>query len=166
MDPPKPDHHGDGERSAYHRGMGSVTHTVEVSAPAERVFRVATRIADLPRWMPEVVAAELLDEALETGSRIRLTLSGATGNAVLAGTVTSFTWPVRLVIAAAGGPLTVDLRTDLEPANGDRTRITLELTLGAPPFLGFIVKEAERRIAAELPGALDRFAALLAAEPA
>jgi uncharacterized protein YndB with AHSA1/START domain len=145
--------------------MGTVTHTLEVAAPAERVFRVATRIADLPRWLPEVVGAELLDEPLDTGSRVRLTLGAATGNAVLTGTVTELTWPSTLAMTAAGGPLTVSVRTWLEPLAPDRTRISLELDLGAPPFLGFIVKEAERRIVAELPAALERFRALLDAEP-
>ena len=43
---------------------------------------------------------------------------------------------------------------------------SLEINLATPPFLGFIAKEGERRILAELPGSLERFRALVEAEPA
>ena len=41
------------------------------------------------------------------------------------------------------------------------TRVSLELELSTPPFLGFIAKEAERRINAELPASLERFRTLM-----
>ena len=37
--------------------------------PPELVFRVATRVEDLPRWMPEVVSAERLDPTLLEASK-------------------------------------------------------------------------------------------------
>jgi uncharacterized protein YndB with AHSA1/START domain len=146
--------------------MGRVTTTVELPYPIADVFRVATRIADLPRWLPEVVAAELLDPRLEVGSRVRLKLGPATGGAEITGTVTELLAPTVLAIAGSGGPLRVTVGTQLAALGDATTRITLELDLGASPFLGFIVKEAERRIGAELPGAMERFRALLDAEPA
>ena len=141
--------------------MGTITTAVELPYPIEDVFRVATRIPDLPRWLPEVVAAELLDAPLRAGSRVRLTLGPATGGAVITGTVTGLEAPSMLAIGGAGGPLQVKVRTRLEALGDTSTRITLELDLATPPFLGFIAKEAERRIQAELPASMQRFRALM-----
>jgi hypothetical protein len=145
--------------------MGKVTTTVELPYPADLVFRVATRVEDLPRWLPEVVDAELLDAVLETGARIRLRLGPAAANAELTGVVEAMVAPERLIIAGTGGPLSVSVRTDLEADGPFRTQVTLEVTLATPPFLGFIAKEAERRIGEELPVSMARFQALLDAEP-
>ena len=145
--------------------MGRVAASLDLQYPVERVFRVATRVADLPRWMPEVVEAELLDPVLATGSRIRLKLGPATGGAEITGTVEELRAPTRLSIAGAGGPLTVHVDVRLEAVGPDATRVSLEINLATPPFLGFIAKEAERRILGELPGSLERFRALIEAEP-
>ncbi|MHB8893379.1 MAG: SRPBCC family protein [Candidatus Limnocylindrales bacterium] len=145
--------------------MATITAAVELPHPVEVVFRVATRIPDLPRWLPEVVAAELLDPELAVGSRVRLKLGPAAGGAEITGTVKELMEPSTLVIAGSGGPLQVRVQTRLEALGDATTLITLELGLSAPPFLGFIAKEAERRIAAELPGAMERFRALMDAEP-
>lgn len=142
--------------------MGVVSASVTVPHPIDRVFEVATRIPDLPRWMPEVVAADLLDPALAVGARVRLTLSPATGNAVITGTVEELAAPFVLRIAGAGGPLTVNVVTALEAVDAGTTRAQLDVGITTPPFLGFIAAEAERRIRAELPAALERFTALLA----
>ncbi len=144
--------------------MGTITTAVELPYPIEDVFRVATRIPDLPRWLPEVAAAELLDAPLRTGSRVRLTLGPATGGAVITGTVTGLEAPSMLAIGGSGGPLQVRVRTRLEALADASTRITLELDLATPPFLGFIAKEAERRIQAELPASMQRFRALMDAD--
>ena len=141
--------------------MPTVRTAVELPFPIEDVFRVATRIPDLPRWLPEVVAAELLDPSLRVGSRVLLRLGPATGGAEITGTVTGFTAPSVLAIAGSGGPLQVKVRTRLEALGDASTRITLELDLSAPPFLGFIAKEAERRIEAELPASMARFRTLM-----
>ena len=146
--------------------MGHVSAAVDLHHPAARVFRVATRIAELPRWMPEVVAAELLDPVLAVGSRVRLKLSPATGSAEITGTVEDLREPVLLAIGGAGGPLTVKVRVELDTTGPDTTRVSLSVDLATPPFLGFIAKEAERRILAELPASLERFRELLDAEPA
>ena len=52
--------------------MGRVGSSLQVNYPAEVVFRVATRVEELPTWLPEVVAAELLDPTFTVGSRVRL----------------------------------------------------------------------------------------------
>jgi uncharacterized protein YndB with AHSA1/START domain len=144
--------------------MGTITTTLELPYPVADVFRVATRIADLPRWLPEVVDAALLDPALAVGSRVRLRLGPAAGGAEITGTVTGLAEPSSLVISGSGGPLKVKVRVQLAALSDASTRIELELDLGAPPFLGFIVKEAERRIGAELPASMERFRALMDAE--
>ena len=38
--------------------MGKVGASLQLPYPAETVYRVATRIEDLPQWLPEVVEAE------------------------------------------------------------------------------------------------------------
>ena len=62
--------------------------------PAGPVFRVATRIEDLPKWLPEVVSATLLDAPLAPGSRVRLKLS-----AVAAGPRSSDGPPAAVAVA-------------------------------------------------------------------
>ena len=69
-----------------------------------------------------------------------------------------------LVIGGSGGPLSVEVRTRLDPIGSDQTRIALEIDLSTSPLLGFVAREAERRINAELPASLERFRALLDAE--
>ncbi len=145
--------------------MGRVTTTVELPYPVDLVFRVATRVEDLPRWLPEVVAAELLGAALEPGARVRLRLGPAAANAEITGVVEDLAAPNRLVIAGSGGPLSVSVRTALEALGPSSTRATLEVSLDTPPFLGFIAKEAERRIGEQLPVSMARFRALLDEEP-
>lgn len=146
--------------------MGRVGASIELPHPPERVFRVATRIEDLPRWLPEVVEATLIDEPLTTGSRVRLKLSGAAAGAEVTGSVKQFRPPSMLVIGGSGGPLTIEVRTRLDPVGEASTRIALEIDVSTSPLLGFIGREAERRINAELPASLQRFRTLLEAEPA
>ena len=146
--------------------MSRVTAAIDLPYPAERIWRVATRVHDMPRWLPEVVDAELLDDALAAGSRIRLRLGPATGNAEITGTIAELREPELLEIAGSGGPLGVKVWTTLVPSGPDATRVALELEITAPPFLGFIAREAERRINAELPASLERFRALMQSEPA
>jgi len=147
--------------------MGRVSASLELPYSAERVFAVATRVDDLPRWMPEVVSASIVDPPLEPGSRVRLKLSSAAAGADIVGTVRQLRAPSMLVIAGSGGPLTVEVRTRLDPVGDDgaATRIALEIDLSTSPLLGFIAREAERRINAELPAALQRFRELVEAEP-
>ncbi len=145
--------------------MGRVTAAIELPFTPEHIWRVATRVEDMPRWLPEVVEAELLDPWLRQGSRIRLRLGPGTGNAEITGTVAICREPEVLEIAGSGGPLGVKVWTVLEPAGPGTTRVALELAISTPPFLGFIAREAERRISAELPESLRRFRALMEAEP-
>ncbi len=141
--------------------MGKVSATIELPYAIDDVFRVATRVEDLRRWLPEVADAELLDPALVTGARIRLRLGPGTGNAEITGTVVELQPPALLAITGSGGPLSIKVRTMLASQGPGSTRVSLQVELSAPPFLGFIAKEAERRIHAELPASLERFRALM-----
>jgi hypothetical protein len=60
----------------------------------------------------------------------------------------------------------VEVRARLDPVGDAATRIALEIDVSSSPLLGFLAREAERRINAELPAALERFRALVEAEPA
>ncbi|MEI7744155.1 MAG: SRPBCC family protein [Chloroflexota bacterium] len=144
--------------------MARVSASVEVPHPIDHVFATATRIADLPRWMPEVVHAELLDPELVIGSRVLLRLSPATGNAEITGTVRELVAPTLLRIEGSGGPLTVGVRTVLTATGPSATTAELEIDIVTPAFLGFIATEAARRIDAELPASLARLRALLEAD--
>jgi uncharacterized protein YndB with AHSA1/START domain len=145
--------------------MGRVSASIELPHSPERVFRVATRIEDLPRWLPEVVEAELLDPALTQGSHVRLRMSPTVAGIEILGTVRQVRAPSVLAIGGTGGPLTIEVRTRLVPVGESSTRIALEVDLSASPLLGFVAREAERRINAELPASLERFRSLLDAEP-
>jgi uncharacterized membrane protein len=145
--------------------MGGVSTSIDLDYPADLVFRVATRIPDLPRWMPEVASAELMDPELAVGSRVRLRLGPGTGNAEITGTVEAFRVPELLEISGSGGPLGVRVRTELRATGPLATKVSLRVDISTPPFLGFIAKEAERRIHAELPASMERLRALLEAEP-
>jgi uncharacterized protein YndB with AHSA1/START domain len=145
--------------------MSRIAATVELPFPAERVFRVATRVPDLPRWLPEVIEAQLVDPELTSGARIRLRMGPGAANAVLTGTVQELRAPDLLVLTGSGGPVGVTVRVTLEALGPEATRVQLGVEVSTPPFLGFIAKEAERRITAELPGSMERFAELVRAEP-
>jgi uncharacterized protein YndB with AHSA1/START domain len=145
--------------------MGRVTSTIDLAYPVDLVYRVATRVPDMPRWMPEVAGAQLLDPTLGAGSRILLRLGPGTGNAEITGTVKRIQPPTLLELAGSGGPLTIKVRVLLAAQGPSATRATVELDVGTPPLLGFIGKEVERRVQAELPAALERLEALLEAEP-
>lgn len=145
--------------------MGRVGASLQLPYPPERVFRAATRIEHLPTWLPEVVSATLLDPPpLAVGSRIKLRLSAAAAGTEVIGTVRQHRPPTMLVLGGTGGPLAVDVRARLDPVGTAATRIALEIDLTTSPLFGFIAREAERRINAGLPAALERFRALVEAE--
>ncbi len=146
--------------------MGRISASVALPYPPELVFRVATRVEDLPRWMPEVVSAEVLDPVLAVGSRARLRLSAAAAGAEVVATVTELAPASRLVMKGSGGPLGVTVAVSLREAGVGTTEATVEVDLTTPPFLGFVGREVERRLDAGLPGALERLRALIEAEPA
>jgi uncharacterized protein YndB with AHSA1/START domain len=146
--------------------VGRIATSLTLPYPAELVFRVATRVADMPRWVPEVAAAELLDPELAVGSRVRLRLSAAAAGAEVTGAVAELEPPHRLVITGAGGPIGVRVRVELREPSPGTTDASLDIDLDTPPFLGFITREAEQRIGAGLPGALERLRTLIEAEPA
>jgi uncharacterized protein YndB with AHSA1/START domain len=146
--------------------MGKVGASLQLPFPAETVYRAATRIDDLPRWLPDVVDAELLDPSLAVGSRIRLRMGAAAGNVEVTGTVRQLRPPAIVAIGGSAGPLSIEVRTRLEANQPGATRVVLEIEVSSPPLRGFIAREAERRINAELPAALERFRALVAAEAA
>jgi len=146
--------------------MGTTTASVDLPYPAATVFRVATRVPDLASWLPEVVEATLLDPELVAGSRVRLKLGPAAGGAVIDGTVDEIAAPTSIAISGSGGPVGVAVRVQVTETSPASTRVDLILELSTPAFLGFIAKEAERRIQAELPASLERFRALVDLEPA
>jgi Polyketide cyclase / dehydrase and lipid transport len=146
--------------------MGRVTASLQLPFAAETVWRVATRIPDLPKWLPEVVAAESLDAEPSLGSRVRLKMGAAAAGTEIMTTVKSWRPPVLAAIGGSAGPLSIDVRTRLDPMGPDVTRIALEIEISAPPLLGFIGREAERRINAELHPSLQRLRELIEAEAA
>jgi uncharacterized protein YndB with AHSA1/START domain len=146
--------------------VGRISASLSIPFPAARVFAVATRISDLPKWMPEVVEARLLDPALVVGARAWLRLSSAAAGAEVTGTVRVLDVPHRLEIAGSGGPIGVVVGVMLREESPGSTNAAVEIQLETPPFLGFIAKEAERQIQAGLPGALERLRTLIEAEPA
>lgn len=146
--------------------MGHIGASVTLPYPPELVFRVATRVEDLPRWMPEVVAAQLLDAPpLAVGSRARLRLSPAVAGAEVVASVTELAPPSTLVMAGSGGPLGITVAVSLRPDGADSTHAQVDVDLTTPPFLGFVAREAERRLEDGLPAALERLKALIEAEP-
>ncbi len=146
--------------------MGRIGASLSLPYPAARVWAVATRMSDLPKWMPEVVDARLLDPQLAVGAKAWLKLSAAAAGAEVTGTIRVLDVPHRLEIAGSGGPIGVVVRVTLSESAPAVTDAQVEVVLDTPPFLGFIANEAERKIQAGLPGALERLRALIEAEPA
>jgi uncharacterized protein YndB with AHSA1/START domain len=145
--------------------VSRVTAAVDLPHPIEKVFRVATRVPDLPRWLPEVADAELLSPAMAQGSGVRLRMGPNAGGMVISGSVKRYRPPELLELTGKGGPVGFDVRTTLTASGPATTRIALQLEISTPPFLGFIGREAEVRISEAMPGSLARLRALLDAEP-
>jgi uncharacterized protein YndB with AHSA1/START domain len=146
--------------------VGRISASLSLPYPAARIWAVATRIGDLPKWMPEVVDARLEDPQLAVGAKAWLKLSAAAAGAEVTGTVRVLDVPHKLEIAGSGGPIGVVVRVTLHESTPAATEAKVEVVLDTPPFLGFIANEAERRIQTGLPGALERLRALIEAEPA
>ena len=146
--------------------MGRISASLSLPYPAARVWTVATRIGDLPKWMPEVVDARLLDPTLAVGAKAWLKLSSAAANAEVTGVVRILDVPHRLEMAGSGGPIGIVVTVTLREDALGTTSASVEIQLETPPFLGFIANEAERRIQQGLPGALERLRELIEAEPA
>ncbi len=121
--------HGPVTATRYDWRMGQMSAALELPYPADRVCRVATRVPDIPRWLPEVVDAELLDPDLAVGSRIQLQLGPGAAGAEITGTVIELRPPEQLSISGAGGPLTVKVRVHLDAEGPSLTRISLEIDL-------------------------------------
>jgi carbon monoxide dehydrogenase subunit G len=145
--------------------MGRVTRSLEIARPIDLVFRVISRVEELPRWLPEVSEASRIDPELGPGSRVSLRLGPAGGGTRITGTVTAWAPPGEFAVGGSGGPLRIRVQALLTPA-GDGTAVQVAIDIEAAPMLAFIVREAERRIGAELPAALERLRALAEAEPA
>jgi carbon monoxide dehydrogenase subunit G len=145
--------------------MGQVRNTITIARPVEVVFRVVSRVEDFPTWLPEVSEAGRIDPLVEAGSRVRLLLGARGRGTELLGTVSVFAPPHQLAITGSGGPVRVGVDASLLERDGG-TELTLSIDVGAAPMLGFIVREAERRIGAELPIALERLRGLVEIEPA
>ena len=146
--------------------MGRISSSVLLPYPAARVWAVATSISDLPKWMPEVVDARLLDPTLVAGARAWLKLSAGAAGAEVSGTIRVLDVPHRLEFAGSGGPIGVTVKVTLREDAPGATSASVEIQLDTPPFLGFIANEAEHRMQAGLPEALERLRALIEAKPA
>jgi uncharacterized protein YndB with AHSA1/START domain len=144
--------------------MGRIAATASLPYPPERVWRAAIRIEDLPGWMPEVIAAELLDAPLAIGSRVRLRLSAAAAGAEVTASVSRLAPATELVMTGSGGPLGVTVGVSLRETADAGTEATVEVDLETPPFLGFIAREVEQRLQAGLPGALQKLRAMIETE--
>lgn len=109
--------------------MPGLERTVTIAAPAERVWAV---IADLERWperIPTIDAVERLDTGpLAVGTRVRLQqprLPAAVWTVTEWAEGSSFTWE-------SSSPGITITAAHVVQARGDRSRLTLTLTVAGP----------------------------------
>ena len=120
--------------------------TIDVAAPAERVFGVYTDVEHWPDWTASVTSVERLDQGpLRVGSRARIkqprlpvTVWEVTG--LVPGR--SFTW-----VARGPGIVSTGSHAVSPMAGEDRVKVTASLEQAGPlgPFLGFLTRRLTDR---------------------
>lgn len=97
--------------------------TVEIAAPAERVWEVLTDVEGWPQWTETVTSVERLDEGpLRSGSRARINQPKIPESEYVVTELDpgrSFTW------VASGPGVTTTARHDVEALSDGRSRVTL-----------------------------------------
>ena len=131
--------------------------TVEIAAPAERVWEVLTDVEQWPEWTETVTSVKRLDEGpLRPGSRARINQPKIPETEYV---VTQLD-PVRAFTWVASGPgVTTTARHDVEALAGGRSRVKLAVKQGG--WLGsamgrFYRGRTDRYLASEADGLKSR----------
>jgi uncharacterized protein YndB with AHSA1/START domain len=105
-----------------------IVRSVEIAAPPEEVFRVATDLSSHPRWRPSVREFRTADgEPPAVGSEIVEVVRFAGRNVRMRYRVTSLHAPHVLAAAYVDGPIEVAIRFDCErAAAGTHTTFTCD----------------------------------------
>lgn len=109
--------------------------TVEIAAPAERVWEVLVDVERWSEWTETVTQVRRLDEGpLRPGSRARISQPKIPETEYVVTALDpgrSFTW------VATGPGVTTTARHEVEALSGDRTRVRLVVELGG--WLGSVM---------------------------
>jgi len=109
--------------------------TVEIAAPAERVWEVLTDVERWPEWTETVTSVKRLDEGpLRRGSRARINQPKIPETEYVVTQLDpgrSFTW------VATGPGVTTTARHDVDELPSDRSRVTLAVEQGG--WLGSVM---------------------------
>jgi uncharacterized protein YndB with AHSA1/START domain len=102
----------------------SVSHSIDIDAPPERVFAYLTDPANLPAWQDAEEVRQLTPGPVGAGTRFREVHKAMGVRRVEITEVVIFEPGRRFEIRVVDGP-PVDGRWDFEPAAGGGTRLTL-----------------------------------------
>jgi uncharacterized membrane protein len=120
--------------------------TIDVTAPAQRLFEVYTDVERWPEWTDSVTSVERLDQGpLNVGSRARIKqprLPAAMWEVTEVVAGHSFTW-----MAQSPGIITTASHVVTAPASGGPVRVTASLEQAGllGPLLGFLTKKLTNR---------------------
>jgi uncharacterized membrane protein len=120
--------------------------TIDVAAPAERVFGVYSDVEHWPDWTPSVTSVERLDQGpLRVGSQARIKqprLPVAVWEVTELVPGRSFTW-----VARGPGVVTTGSHVVAPAAGGDRSAVTASLEQGGAlgSLLGLLTKGLTNR---------------------
>jgi uncharacterized membrane protein len=122
--------------------------SIDIDAPAERVWALVDKLEDWPQWMPSIKKIEMISQGpLAAGSQLSVTakVSGLTVRLLM--TITEFV-PERNVVLE-GKALGTKLARfyTLEPVNG-RTRLTIGADISGA--LAWVARRGGQKISAEI----------------
>lgn len=145
--------------------MGKVggSASIEIEAPRAEVYRLAADVESVPRWQPEIKAAECLRRDGD-GNQVLVHLDTDVKVRTLGSTIRfAYAEPTRISWTQEEGPLkSLEGSWEFEEIGGGRTRATYRLEVDLGRTLGMLIRGPlvdvlRGRLAESMPEKLKRF---------
>jgi carbon monoxide dehydrogenase subunit G len=108
--------------------VAEIEHTVEISRPPEDVFARLNDVSRWSEWQDDVLSARVEGEGpIGVGTRVAQTRKLGRRELTTTTEVTEYNPPRSYAFRGVGGPIRPIARCTVEPVDGARSRVTLEL---------------------------------------
>jgi carbon monoxide dehydrogenase subunit G len=108
--------------------VAQIAHSIEISRPPEDVFARLNDVSRWGEWQEDVLSARVEgDRPIEVGTRVTQTRRLGRRELTTTTEVTEYNPPRSYGFRGIGGPIRPIARGTVEPVDGARSRVTLEL---------------------------------------